>query len=584
MKTLYNKQILLKSAGILLAGIFLGWLLFGGSSPTTSEIDRHIEETHTNEQGEIVYTCSMHPQVRQNEPGNCPICGMELIPVDEADAEEDQHPQALRMTQAAMTLADVQTTTVTAKPATKKVHMPGKVTVDERAISIIPAHFPGRVEELFVNFTGAYIEKGDKLASVYSPDLITAQRELLEAYKKRESNPRLYKSARQKFINWKIAPEVIDNIIEKGEPQYNFDIHSHKSGYVTKRHVAVGDHIHFGKPIFELTDLSSVWVQFNAYESDLQGLSEGDNIQFSVASYPGQTFESEISYIDPLIDEDERTVTVRTELANNNGQLKPNMLAEGTVSASLNNGQSVLQVPKQAVLWTGKRSIVYVKLADTSQTRFEAREIELGARAGDSYIVEDGLQQGEKVVVKGNFMIDSAAQLADKTSMMNKPEKEERNSSQSHSHTAVDIEDNISEPDTTDHQHKEYLATLLDHYLDLKNALTNDEFETAKTHLRSLHTEVMQNSEMNQHHRSMAEAISSAGEAENLTQLRQSFIDISDHLIRVIPNQGYAEELFIQYCPMADNGNGAKWLSDNKKIENPYFGQQMPGCGEVIER
>ncbi len=421
MKITYNLPTLLKTSGILLAGILLGWLFFGSSASETTDIEQHVEETHTNEHGEIVYTCSMHPQVRQNEPGDCPICGMELIPAKEVDSksEEDLHPQALKMTKAAMTLADVQTTKVTAAPAVKQVRMPGKVTVDERAIRVIPAHFPGRVEELYLNFTGAYVEKGDKVASVYSPDLVTAQRELLEAYEKRKSNPRLYESARQKFINWKIAPEVINEILKKGKPQQNFDIHSHKSGFVSKRHVAVGDHIHFGKPIFELTDLSTVWIKFDAYESDLNGLEIGDPVTFSVTSYPGRTFESEVTYIDPIIDEKERTVSVRTEFDNNESQLKPNMLAEGVISITLNNGQNTLQIPKEAVLWTGERSIIYIKLPDTSQTLFEAREVQLGTRVGDHYIVEEGLQEGEEVVVKGNFMIDSAAQLADKKSMMN---------------------------------------------------------------------------------------------------------------------------------------------------------------------
>lgn len=560
-------------------------------------MDQHIEETHTDEEGEIVYTCSMHPQVRQNEPGDCPICGMELIPADKIDSESEDNlnPQTLKMTKAAMTLAEVQTTKATTKPAVKEVHMPGKVTVDERAISIIPAHFPGRIEELYINFTGAYVKKGDKLASVYSPDLITAQRELLEAYEKRESNPRLYKSARQKFINWKIAPEIVDGILEEGKPRHNFDIYSHKSGYVTKRHISVGDHIHFGKPIFELTDLSSVWIKFDVYESDLQGLSTGDVIQISVAAYPGQTFESKVTYIDPLIDEGERTATIRTEFANKDGKLKPNMLAEGTVSTTLNNRRDALQIPKQAVLWTGKRSIAYVKLPDTSQNRFEAREIELGARVGDHYIIEKGLREGEEVVIKGNFMIDSAAQLADKTSMMNRrPTDNEKNMRQEHDHPTVELEQSIATPDTINHQHKEHLSVVLNHYLSLKEALTNDEFEEAQGHLRDLQTEVTQSTEMNQpsqhteihkeYHLSMVEAINNASEAKNLEQLRESFIDISDTLISEVQNQGYEkDELFIQYCPMANNGKGAKWLNNNTEIENPYMGQKMPGCGEVIE-
>lgn len=614
MNTSYNIPILLKSAGILLAGILLGWLLFGGSQPQTSDMEQHIEDTHTNQQGEIVYTCSMHPSVRQNEPGDCPICGMELIPANQVDSEstDDQHPQALRMTKAAMQLADVQTMEVTSKKATKEVQMPGKVTIDERAISIIPAHFPGRIEKLHLNFTGAYVEKGDKLATVYSPELVTAQRELLEAYKRRESNPRLYESTRQKFINWEIAPEVIDRILENGQPQENFVIYSHKNGYVTERHIAVGDHIHFGKPIFEIADLSSVWIKFDVYESDLQGLSVGDNIRFSVTTYPGETFESEVTYINPLIDENERTATIRTEFANNDEQLKPNMLAEGTVNTELNGGQATLQIPKQAVLWTGERSIAYVKLPDTSQTRFEAREIELGTRAGDHYIVKNGLEPGEQVVIRGNFMIDSAAQLADKKSMMN-PNPGQGGMPAGHNHgemesgsTELESTGNSSrnehnpevsseaQQDTTQHQHPEHLSALISHYLMMKNALTNDDFDEAQKHLDKVKTEVTESVSMNdhpehsqmhkEHHAAMVQAVEKASDAQNIDMLREAFIPLSENLLMAVENQGYDEQqLYLQYCPMANDGDGARWLSKEKKIRNPFYGQQMHDCGETVE-
>lgn len=588
MNVPYNKFTILKSAGILIGGIFLGWLLFGGTSNSPS-IDEHIERTHTNEQGEIVYTCSMHPNIRQNEPGNCPICGMELIPVNSLDSGTDQKSQALTMTKAAMKIADVRTIEAVKKPAVKTVRMPGKVAVDERNISIIPAHFPGRVEELFLNFTGAYVEKGDKLATVYSPELITAQRELLEAYKVKESNPRLYESARQKLINWKISPAVIDRIIREGRPLQNFDIHAHQNGYVLKRHVSVGDHLHFGKAIFEIADLSRVWIKFDAYESDLKGLSEGDNVTFSVAAYPGQTFESKITFIDPLIHEGQRTVSVRTEFKNNKGKLKPNMLAEGTVSSTLNNGQPTLQIPKQAVMWTGERSIVYVKLPDSTQTRFEAREVVLGARIGDYYIIKSGLSEGEEVVMKGNFMIDSAAQLADKISMMNRPEQPETatiNMSGSSNKTQN------AQVDTTQNKTNTLLSALVDHYLSIKNALTTDELEKAKNNLQLFQKElaksfVKKDSSAMEKERLAAlnQAIKKARGSENLKQFRSAFSEISSNLIKAVEEQGYdSGQLFSHYCPMAESGKGAYWVSKSRETVNPYMGQKMPGCGQSTKK
>ncbi len=219
MKSLNLKQIL-KSAGILVAGLLLGWLFFGGSSPDQLQsMDEHVEEAHTNEQGEVVYTCSMHPSVRQSEPGNCPICGMELIPANEEGSESgaETNNYELKMTEAAARLAEVQTTKVVKDLAVKKVRMPGKIAVDERRVSNVTAHFPGRITQLYVDYTGARIQKGERLASIYSPQLLSAQRELLETQKHKESNPALYHSTRRKLELWELPEEEIQKIENSGE-------------------------------------------------------------------------------------------------------------------------------------------------------------------------------------------------------------------------------------------------------------------------------------------------------------------------------------------------------------------------------
>ncbi len=302
MKTINNKT-LITYVLILVGGMFLGWLFFGGSEEP-SDTEQHVEEQHTDEEGNTVYTCSMHPSVREDEPGDCPICGMELVPADEVDeSESEEDPYTLSMTATAMKLAEIQTTEVKREPAQKESRMPGKVMVDERKMAVMPAHFPGRIEELYLDYTGAQVEKGDPIASVYAPELVSAQKELLEAYEKRKSNPNLYRAARQKLINWEISETIIDDIIKEGEPRRHFDLHSHRSGYVVERRKATGDHVSFAEPIFEIADLSSVWIEFEAYENDLSSLAEGDSISFTVRSHPGKTYSGQITYIDPILDD-----------------------------------------------------------------------------------------------------------------------------------------------------------------------------------------------------------------------------------------------------------------------------------------
>ncbi len=595
-----------KSAGILVVGLLLGWLFFGGSSADQQQsMDEHVEEVHTNEQGEVVYTCSMHPSVRQSEPGNCPICGMELIPANQEGSESNAGVSnyELKMTEAAARLAEVQTTEVVKDLAVKKVRMPGKIAVDERRVSNVTAHFPGRITQLYVDYTGARIQKGEPLASIYSPQLLSAQRELLETQKHKESNPALYQSTRRKLELWELPEEEIQKIESSGEVINELDIVSPAEGYVLKRNISEQDHVMEGTVMYEIANLSKVWVTFEAYESELAGLAEGDEITFTVEAYPGETFEAEITYIDPTLDPQSRTATVRAEAPNPDRRLKPQMFTEGVISSEISGGKEQTLIPKSAVLWTGERSVVYVHKRVNGQPVFEFREIVLGPRVGDQYVVKSGVEAGEEVVTNGNFKIDSAAQLAGKASMMNrnpdgtKPAGHNHGSMEGMNGSGESSEmDNQSHQqtttDTSDHQHSEHLSKLIDNYLVMKEALTNDRFREAKNYLEVFKKEVTESKEMNEHpehsamhqkhHAAMVKAVEDASEARTIDKLRASFAEISNQLGKAVENQGFdGEDLYWQYCPMAQNQEGAYWLDDEKAISNPYMGQEMPGCGNT---
>jgi len=605
MESLNIKQVG-KSAGILVVGLLLGWLFFGGSSADQQQsMDEHVEEVHTNEQGEVVYTCSMHPSVRQSEPGNCPICGMELIPANQEGSESDAGVSnyELKMTEAAARLAEVQTTEVVKDLAVKKVRMPGKIAVDERRVSNVTAHFPGRITQLYVDYTGARIQKGEPLASIYSPQLLSAQRELLETQKHKESNPALYQSTRRKLELWELPEEEIQKIESSGDVINELDIVSPAEGYVLKRNISEQDHVMEGTVMYEIANLSKVWVTFEAYESELAGLAEGDKITFTVEAYPGETFEAEITYIDPTLDPQSRTATVRAEAPNPDRRLKPQMFTEGVISSEISGGKEQILIPKSAVLWTGERSVVYVHKRVNGQPVFEFREIVLGPRVGDQYVVKSGVEAGEEVVTNGNFKIDSAAQLAGKASMMNrnpdgtKPAGHNHGSMEGMNGSGESSEmDNQSHQqtttDTSDHQHSEHLSKLIDNYLVMKEALSNDRFKEAKNYLEVFKKEVTESKEMNEHpehsamhqkhHAAMVKAVEDASEARTIDKLRASFAEISNQLGKAVENQGFdGEDLYWQYCPMAQNQEGAYWLDDEKAISNPYMGQQMPGCGNT---
>ncbi len=588
-----------------LVGITLGAIFFGNSAPATQSIDEHLTETHTDEEGNIVYSCSMHPSVRQNEPGNCPICGMNLIPVNDNNSESED-PDAITMSFAALKLAEIETTEVRTSNAPIEVRLPGKVVIDEREIVQIPAHFHGRIEQLFVNFTGEYITKGAKVARVYSPELFTAQKELFEAYTAKDSNPTLYQAARKKLMNWKIPPAQIDEILANGTPDSNIDIHAHKSGYVLKRFVSVGDHLVRGDLMYEVSELSSIWVQFDAYESDLGSISKGDEITFTIPSLPGRTFTSKIDFIDPILDNSSRTVRIRTNIQNKDLNLKPGMLAEGIVRGNKSSTPALL-VPKSAVMWTGTRSIVYVEVMESDKPTFKAREVTLGKRIGDYYEILDGLEAGETVVKNGTFKIDSAAQLADKLSMMNRIPGTGANRTGHEGHIMTDEmkadvvsksafkgKGNSRKLDAkfVPVEFKQQLTGVVDAYLELKDALNQTNPEAAMRAAKLINTKLtavdMSLVQGDLHIQWMAQLgslnnNSTAIAAEkNIEMQRTIFLSLSKTLIESVKIFGINGVVYQQFCPMTNGGKGGYWLSDTEEIANPYFGDKMNNCGETI--
>ena len=409
-----RRQILFISI-TLIAGIFLGWLFFH-SSADKEEMYNHSEETSK----ETIWTCAMHPQIRMHEPGKCPICGMKLIPLNQGGVTID--PDAIRMTPEAVQMANVLTSKVSKQLAVKELRLYGKVQADERLLQSQVSYLPGRIEKLLVNFTGEAVRKGQTLAVIYSPDLVTAQQELLETAATKESQPALYEASKDKLRQWKLTEKQIAAIETSGKAKTEFEVFANATGIVSARRVNSGDYISPGSVLFDVADLSHVWIMFDAYESDLPYLSQGQEVVFTIQAMPGTNYSGKINFIDPVLDPNTRIARVRIEINNPGGKLKPEMFATGIVKANLDEYKDKLVIPRTAVLWTGKRSVVYVKQTKTTEPIFKIREIELGPMLGNSYVVMNGLKDGEEIVTQGAFSVDASAQLEGKPSMMNSSE------------------------------------------------------------------------------------------------------------------------------------------------------------------
>ncbi len=578
MKNSISPTTLTLFAIALLAGLGLGYLFFHSSekeNPQSSE--SHVHKAAS----EAIWTCSMHPAIRQNEPGDCPICGMDLIPLDENSSSD---PLVLEMTPEAVKLAQIETTVIGAGGKTEKqLSLSGKIQVDERLSASQVVHIPGRIEELYVSFKGEQIRQGQKVARLYAPELVAAQQELLEALKLKDSYPELLTAARQKLAFWKIAETQIAEIEKNGKIQESFILKADAAGIVTKRRVAVGDYVKKGEILFDMVNMDRLWVIFDAYEEDLAHVKVGDKVAFTTPAQPEVSFSTRISFIDPVIDPQTRVASLRGEIQNRNGLLKPEMFVQGSLQSLSKQTESLL-LPKSAVLWTGKRSVVYVKVTDATVPSFRYQEIVLGERMGNNYLVEEGLKAGDEVVTYGSFSIDAAAQLNNQASMIN-------GAVQLKGEKASD-EKGENYVQESPRAFKEQLSSLAKSYLKLKDALVKtdsaDAVSVAEAFVRQLEKVDMnllkgdahvywmkQFDALRTHSGQIASRL-------NMEKKREQFMFLSVSLIQTIQALGIVgDTLYIQHCPMALDWEGADWLSDREVIRNPYFGDQMLNCGSV---
>lgn len=587
MKAIINNKYI-RVTFLIILGVLLGWLIKPSGSKHDTENDEHAHATHKETQ---IWTCSMHPQIRRSQPGQCPICGMDLIPLSSA-SQADANPLAITMSPTAMQLADVQTTVVSRRKPVKEVRLIGKVEADERKIYSQASHIPGRIEQLMINYTGEQIQKGQVLAFVYSPELITAQEELFEAMKVKDQQPLLYDAAREKLRNWKLTDQQIEQIISGGKPKEKFPVLADISGVVLRKRVNTGDYIMKGMSIYDVVDLSTVWVLFDVYESDMSWIKTGSKVSFTIASMPGETFSGMVSFIDPVIDPQTRVAKARVVLPNPGLKLKPEMFATGLVKSELHHAQEGLAIPATAVMWTGKRSVVYVKSNTTDAgISFMMREVTLGPSLGDSYMVEDGLEEGEEIATNGTFSIDAAAQLAGKPSMMN---PDGGPAMTGHEHMNMKDSTTNAHAITISKKTKRVLAPLFEKYLSLKNALVADDYDKSKEEAASLSQDLSKvsmhlfsgsaHSFWMEHSKASLKALREIDKASDIGGQRRGFKLLSDHMIMMAVTFGpFNDTLYIEHCPMANDNKGADWISSEQQIRNPYFGKSMIGCGSVMQ-
>ena len=502
----------------------------------------------------------MHPWIKSDKPGNCTICGMKLVPVYEGDKGFTASEDGVTLSSNVINVINVATEEVKKGPLVRTMRVAGMIDGDDRRHRIISAYVGGRIEKLAVNYIGAHVKGGEPLAVLYSPALLTAEREYAALAEKGQTadGKRWLDSAAQRLRRMGLTDAQIEKVPTKTGD--NTEIPAPISGTVISRYVYEGQYVNEGDKLFEIADLSKMWFLFDAYERDLPWLEEGQEVEVTTPANPQKVYRSRIAFIDPHLNEMSRSAKVRVELDNplvgDRHELYHRTYAEGRVK--LEQAEATL-IPRSAVLNPGGKPVAYV---DAGGGRYGRREVKLGREGDEYWEVLDGVKEGERIVSNGNLLIDAQAQL-----------------------------NGIAAPTPTPAGE---IPEALSSYLTLVDAVTaalaSDDLAGYNAAAAKLHAAMPALMEVGDAQwRPILKRISDSGHLEaapDLKTARKAFLPLSTAVADLAKTS--RAPLKIYSCPMVDRAvPGAKnpglWIQLKPPMRNPFFGAEMLDCGTEVK-
>ncbi len=570
------KKLVIAILLIAVAGT-VGWY-FGQRS--------HVhQESNGNGRKVAYYQSPMHPWIKSDKPGNCTICGMKLTPVYEGDKGLDIEGNIVTLSSNAINVLHVQTAPAELRSIERELKVAGKIEAQESRYKMLAAYVDGRIEKLFVNYVGAEVQQGQPLAVLYSPSLLTAEREYLTALSQTNlaasaqlapEHERLVEGARMRLRRLGLTDQQIAEIRTSGATNLTTQIVAPIGGTVIARAVVEGQYVKEGEKLLEIADLSQMWFRFDVYEQDLLSIQLGQTVRVTSPALGDKVFDGPITFIDPNINEMSRSARVRVELQNpvfrENGRdrrvLYNGLYANGSIQL---RSEPVLAVDRNAVLDPGDQARVYI---DKTGGAYEMRPVTLGARGEKLVEIREGLSPGEQVVIAGNLLLDSQAQI----NQAGKPHEPTTAQSEFTSH-APDQNRVVAEFVATANKLAEALASdNRDAFNQQISAVPDQAKQLQATfattpHLSELAGAVVKNAELKQ--------------AQNLVIARSEFLPFSmavSEFAQAFRKHGGTVPAKVVKCPMyPEAGKSAYWVQAPGPVRNPFFGSEMLDCGVEVK-